>query len=187
EQPIELTRSPPFDLVEHEVLEEVREPRLPFALVARADAKPRVIGDDGRRVVLADEHLEAVGEPIAPDGERRAERNRLDELNAPVGGSRRVQLRQPRRGALGPCGPGGAPAQTGGARARGGMPAGRAHVQPDSMIHATAWNSAGAQPSSLSTARNASCGSSTLPTAFMRRFPSFCFSRSLRFRVMSPP
>ncbi len=36
-------------------------------------------------------------------------------------------------------------------------------------------------------AMNASCGTSTLPTAFMRFLPSFCFSRSLRLRVMSPP
>ena len=40
---------------------------------------------------------------------------------------------------------------------------------------------------SLSTARNASCGTSTLPMAFMRFLPAFCFSRSLRLRVMSPP
>ena len=37
------------------------------------------------------------------------------------------------------------------------------------------------------TARNASCGMSTWPTRFMRFLPSFCFSRSLRLRVMSPP
>ena len=39
----------------------------------------------------------------------------------------------------------------------------------------------------LSTARNASCGICTRPTCFMRFLPSFCFSRSLRFREMSPP
>jgi translation elongation factor EF-4 len=27
----------------------------------------------------------------------------------------------------------------------------------------------------------------TEPTCFIRRFPSFCFSRSFRFREMSPP
>src|SRR6516162_7530788 len=39
----------------------------------------------------------------------------------------------------------------------------------------------------LSTARKASCGISTRPTRFMRFLPSFCFSKSLRLRVMSPP
>ena len=41
--------------------------------------------------------------------------------------------------------------------------------------------------SRLSTARNASCGTSTPATCFIRFFPFFCFSRSFRFRVMSPP
>ena len=39
----------------------------------------------------------------------------------------------------------------------------------------------------LSTARNASCGTSTPPTCFMRFLPFFCFSSSLRLREMSPP
>ena len=39
----------------------------------------------------------------------------------------------------------------------------------------------------LRTARNASCGTSTAPTCFIRLLPAFCFSSSLRFRVMSPP
>ena len=39
----------------------------------------------------------------------------------------------------------------------------------------------------LRTARKASCGMSTWPTRFVRFLPSFCFSRSLRLRVMSPP
>jgi hypothetical protein len=42
-------------------------------------------------------------------------------------------------------------------------------------------------PETFRTARNASCGMSTWPTRFMRRLPSFCFSRSLRLREMSPP
>ena len=33
----------------------------------------------------------------------------------------------------------------------------------------------------------ASWGTSTRPMAFMRFLPSFCFSSSLRLRVMSPP
>jgi hypothetical protein len=39
----------------------------------------------------------------------------------------------------------------------------------------------------FNTARKASCGISTRPTRFMRRLPSFCFSSSLRLRVISPP
>ena len=39
----------------------------------------------------------------------------------------------------------------------------------------------------LSTARKASCGTSTPPTCFMRFLPFFCRSSSLRLRVMSPP
>lgn len=43
-------------------------------------------------------------------------------------------------------------------------------------------------PSSLdSTAMKASCGTSTLPTIFIRFLPSFCFSSSFRLREMSPP
>ena len=34
---------------------------------------------------------------------------------------------------------------------------------------------------------NASWGTSTRPMDFMRFLPSFCFSNSLRLRVMSPP
>ena len=39
----------------------------------------------------------------------------------------------------------------------------------------------------LSTARNASCGTSTPPTYFIRFLPFFCFSSSFRLREMSPP
>ena len=42
-------------------------------------------------------------------------------------------------------------------------------------------------PSRLSTARKASCGTSTPPTCFIRFLPFFCFSSSLRLREMSPP
>ena len=43
------------------------------------------------------------------------------------------------------------------------------------------------QLSIFSAAMKASCGISTLPNWRMRFLPSFCFSRSLRLRVMSPP
>src|SRR5205823_12909839 len=39
-------------------------------------------------------------------------------------------------------------------------------------------------PSRFSTARKASCGTSTIPTCFIRRLPAFCRSSSLRLRVM---
>ena len=39
----------------------------------------------------------------------------------------------------------------------------------------------------LSTARNASLGTSTVPNWRMRFLPSFCFSSSFFLRVMSPP
>lgn len=38
-----------------------------------------------------------------------------------------------------------------------------------------------------SAAMKASCGTSTRPTIFIRFLPSFCFSSSLRLRLMSPP
>ena len=46
---------------------------------------------------------------------------------------------------------------------------------------------AGDQSETRKTARKASWGISTFPTRFMRFFPSFCLSRSLRLRVISPP
>ena len=42
-------------------------------------------------------------------------------------------------------------------------------------------------PSLESAAMKASWGTSTRPTIFIRFLPSFCFSSSLRLRVMSPP
>src|SRR5690606_1130824 len=41
--------------------------------------------------------------------------------------------------------------------------------------------------SDVRAATNASCGTSTRPTFFIFFLPSFCFSSSLRLRVMSPP
>src|SRR5690606_27632425 len=45
----------------------------------------------------------------------------------------------------------------------------------------------GCQSPILSAWMKASCGISTLPNWRMRFLPSFCFSRSLRLRVASPP
>ena len=45
----------------------------------------------------------------------------------------------------------------------------------------------GGAQSSLRMAWNAPWGISTLPTAFRRFLPFFCFSSSLRLRLMSPP
>src|SRR5690606_34225071 len=41
--------------------------------------------------------------------------------------------------------------------------------------------------STFNTARNASCGISTLPTCFMRFLPSFCLDNSFFLRETSPP
>jgi hypothetical protein len=43
------------------------------------------------------------------------------------------------------------------------------------------------QSSNLRAETKASCGISTLPMLFIRFLPSFCFWRSLFFRVTSPP
>jgi hypothetical protein len=43
------------------------------------------------------------------------------------------------------------------------------------------------QLSTFSAAMKASCGMSTLPNCRIFFLPSFCFSSSLRLRVMSPP
>ena len=69
-------------------------------------------------------------------------------------------------------------------------PAGRAHRFPASRApvgRIVPRLSHKRSPSSCNTAMNASCGISTDPTCFMRFFPSFWRSRSLRLRVMSPP
>ena len=60
---------------------------------------------------------------------------------------------------------------------------------PPSILPASAqhYASARAQSRSLSTAMNASCGTSTEPSIFIRFLPAFWRSRSLRLRVMSPP
>ena len=61
--------------------------------------------------------------------------------------------------------------------------AGRKLCGPIDTVHVVIAHSS----STLRTARNASCGTSTEPMFLMRFLPSFCFSRSLRLREMSPP
>ena len=66
------------------------------------------------------------------------------------------------------------------ARRRLGAAAGARHRPPSTQRSLS-------PGSSSSTARKASCGTSTTPSCFMRFLPSFCFSSSLRLRLMSPP
>ena len=85
-------------LVEHEVLEQVREAGLARLLVARADAEPREVAEDGRALVDQDEQAQAVAEPEALENVRRvdaepagvAERDRSFER--PFRGERRGAL-----------------------------------------------------------------------------------------------
>jgi len=67
---------------EHDVLEEMRETRATGLLVRRSDVIPRVDGDDRRRVVLVQQHLQSVRERIA------LHRNRRHRLGA--GGARQA-------------------------------------------------------------------------------------------------
>ena len=64
-------------------------------------------------------------------------------------------------------------------------PSGAALLQPGRQDHFLGFSAA--PPVVESAAMNASWGTSTRPTIFIRFLPSFCFSSSLRLRVMSPP
>ncbi len=66
-------------LVEHQVLEQMRQPRLAGSLVPRADAKPRVITDRWGRTVDERQHGQPVAQPKAPERERIAERMLANE------------------------------------------------------------------------------------------------------------
>ena len=72
---IELAGLHVLRLVEHQMFEQVREPRLADLFVSRPDAVPRVVRDDRCRVILADQNAKAVREPEAFDGQRRPERH----------------------------------------------------------------------------------------------------------------
>ena len=56
-----------------------------------------------------------------------------------------------------------------------------------SFAHTAGFTTEGSYVSTLSAAMNASCGMSTFPYWRIFFLPSFCFSRSLRLRVASPP
>ena len=57
--------------LEHEVLEEVREPAAPLALVDRAHVVPDVHGSDRRAVVLGEDDRQPVGELVLLEGNTR--------------------------------------------------------------------------------------------------------------------
>ena len=61
-----------------------------------------------------------------------------------------------------------------------------ASASPAVPLHGVSLRSTCSQ-SNFSTAKKACCGTSTVPICFIFFFPSFCFSSSLRFRLMSPP
>ena len=63
------------------------------------------------------------------------------------------------------------------------------HARPfqSNDVAACCSKTAAAQLSTLRAAMKASCGISTLPNCRIFFLPSFCFSRSLRLRLMSPP
>ncbi len=59
------------------------------------------------------------------------------------------------------------------------------HLEPMDYLYPA--HAGGYSLSFCKAAKKASWGSSMLPIFFIRRLPSFCFSKSLRLRVMSPP
>lgn len=63
----------------------------------------------------------------------------------------------------------------------------RHRYRDEGRLHGHGYLAAGAESPVERAAMNASWGTSTRPTIFMRFLPSFCFSSSLRLRLMSPP
>ena len=68
--------------LEHHVLEEVREAGAAGRLVHRADVVPDVHGDERQPLILGKDHLEAVGERVLLEGNRRQRRRRRFVLPA---------------------------------------------------------------------------------------------------------
>ncbi len=58
---------------------------------------------------------------------------------------------------------------------------------PARSLHSVRVDEQRSYSSTFKIAMKASCGTSTLPMAFMRFLPAFCFSRSFRLRDISPP
>ncbi len=99
--------------------------------------------------------------PVEGGGGRRADNTAPRRGPVEGGGGRRADNTAPRRG----------PVEGGGGRRAG------------YFFFASSLTS----PPVDSAEMNASWGTSTRPTIFIRFLPSFCFSSSLRLRLMSPP
>ena len=93
EHTIERARGPLLRTAEHQVFEEVREPRLAGLLVARTDAIPRHEAHHGRRSLDERQHLEAIAHPVAARYERVAEGRRRFVREACVRTSRAARER----------------------------------------------------------------------------------------------
>jgi hypothetical protein len=72
-------------------------------------------------------------------------------------------------------------------RTQAGSPPSSGTGMPEGSAGTYFFLSLGPSESEESAAMNASFGTSTEPMFFMRFLPSFCFSSSLRLRLMSPP
>ena len=89
---IEFTRRQAFHFVEHQVFEQMCEPGLALAFVARADFEPHVVRDYGRSVVFDQEHVQTVRHREALDPKGRAERDALAMGDLAVRRRIRVEL-----------------------------------------------------------------------------------------------
>ena len=160
------TRAQPADAQSVPLQPPLGEQRVDVPVEERAEAPPcgsLGVAATGRRdragaARLADRHGEEVAVVAAGAAERDV------DVEVPGGG-----VRERRRG--------------GGGRGRAGRRRPAARLPAAGRVHYFSLPSV----SISSTARKASCGTSTLPSCFIRFLPSFCFSSSLRLRVMSPP
>jgi hypothetical protein len=64
---------------EHQVLEQVREPRVSEPLILGTDVKPKVDRNDGTRVIFMKENVEAVPERVS--GERDIQFRKLPQVS----------------------------------------------------------------------------------------------------------